>query len=164
MRRALLIFIMIACIFPMFGCPYIDERHYYSGKRVARMTRKKDKPDLRFLCNAEDVAKMICHIRQDFRMRSLSSETNAGRWEFETMGIVLKDDIMLVGLQSNEKKVWSHIFIIRKDGERKSELYFDRAFIESRYIRKNPKSAYFFDWKTAIVDECARQGIQVFMK
>ena len=164
MRRAVLLSIVIACMFPMFGCPRTDELYYYYGEQVKRMTRRKDKPDLRFQCKAEDVEKMIRHIRPDFRIRSLLSGTNAGRDEFETIGIVLDDDIMLVGIQSKEKDVWDHTFIIRNIGEHKSELYFDRVYYESRYIRENPKSAYFFDWKTAIVDECARQGIQVFVK
>ena len=166
MRRIIVITIVLAGMLPLSGCRgWIDQKVYYHNVMyVGRMQLKRNKPDFCLLSNAETVQELLKSIRNDIDF-DIHARGSSGMYSaYENARVIREGDIMLVGLPSNEKRVWSHIFLLRQTEENKTEVFFVRAHFDSAHLNKNKDSAYYFNWKKALIEEGAKQGIMTYKK
>ena len=165
--------ILIVCYFLLLpGCYKIGWRNVLYTESIKTLKAKRGIYDMQFLCSRDALVEVIkwVGVRISDNYRAYFAKENDGGINelLEKNRLLFKGDILIVGSAYRDYSItWEHVFIIRAINSNRCGLFLLRpayAFGKYASMEDYPESVYFFDWESAIAEECARRGITVLVE
>ena len=164
--------LIFSCLVFLQGCPEYDYHKVFNASGIKMLKAKKGIYDMQFLCSGDALAEVIkgigIGIKNEYRVYFNKDDAGGIKKALENNRLLLGDDIFIMGRAYRENTpVWEHIFIVRKIDSNKCGFFLIRPIrphSSYRPIESYRNTVYFFDWESAIAQECVRRGIKVLEK